>query len=83
MIVTVKLFAMLRDKLPAGSNGESVELDLPAGATPQDVIERLKIPQRMAHLVMIEGRHLLPDEVRQHVLQPGEVLAIFPPIAGG
>ena len=83
MIVRVKLFAMLRDKLPAGSDGESVEVDMPAGATPRDVIERLAIPPGMAHLVMIEGRHLVPAEVRQHVLQPGEVLAIFPPIAGG
>ena len=32
---------------------------------------------------MINGYHLLPDEVENRVLKPGEVLAIFPPIAGG
>ena len=83
MIVKVKLFAMLRDRLPPDSDGESMDVELPDGATPQDVIDRLQIPPRMAHLVMIEGRHLLPAEVRERLLQPGEVLAIFPPIAGG
>jgi molybdopterin converting factor small subunit len=83
VIIKVKLFAMLRSRLPEGSNGEDVDLELPDGATAQDVIERLAIPPELAHLVMIDGYHVLPRERERRQLRPGEVLAIFPPVAGG
>lgn len=83
MKITIKLFAVLRDKMPPGSKGEEAELEVDEGTRPVDVIEHLDIPRQLAHLVMINGVHLLPDEVKNRVLQPGEVLAIFPPIAGG
>lgn len=82
MKITVKLFTVLREKLPPEAKGE-VELEVDEGTRPVDLIERLDIPEQLAHLVMIDGYHLLPDEVKNRVLRPGEVLAIFPPIAGG
>ena len=81
--ITVKLFTVLRDKLPPGAKGGEVELEVDEGTRPVDLIEQLDIPEQLAHLVMINGYHLLPDEVKNRVMQPGEVLAIFPPIAGG
>jgi len=83
VIVKVKLFATLRSRLPPESNGEEVDLDLADGATAQDVIDRLAIPPPLAHLVMVDGYHVLPQERRERPLRPGEVLSIFPPIAGG
>ncbi|MDH5675559.1 MAG: MoaD/ThiS family protein [Myxococcales bacterium] len=81
--ITLKLFAMLRDKLPPGTRAGTTEVELDVGATPQVVIERFGIPRQMAHLVMINGRHLLPAEHKTAELQAGDTLAIFPPIAGG
>ena len=83
MKIKVKLFAMLQDLLPPGSKDQMMELEVPEGSTPTYVIERLKIPEGMAHLVMLDGYHLLPDERHSRAIQPDEVLAIFPPIAGG
>lgn len=83
MIVKVKLFAMLKKHLPEGTKGETMELEMPEGATPQQVIDRLEIPKGMAHLAMLDGYHLLPDERTGRSIKPGETLAIFPPIAGG
>ena len=83
MKVKVKLFAMLRSKLPPDSNGEDTEIDVAEGTTASQIIDLMEIPPQLAHLVMINGYHLLPDEVENRVLKPGEVLAIFPPIAGG
>lgn len=83
MKVTVRLFAMLRKNLPPGSNGEEAEMELPEGATVQTVIEQLEIPPQLANLVMIDGYHLLKDEIQHRTLQAGEVLSIFPPVAGG
>lgn len=83
MIIKVKLFAMLREKLPPESNGEDVDLEVAEGITARDIIKQLEIPPQLAHLVMIDGYHLLPDEITSRPLQPGEILAIFPPVAGG
>lgn len=83
MIIKVKLFAQLREKLPPESDGREIVLETQEGTTPQQVIDRLKIPRQLAHLVMIDGYHLLPDEIQTRSILPGETLAIFPPIAGG
>lgn len=77
------MFAMLRSKLPPDSNGEDTELDVKEGTTPEQIIDQLEIPTQLAHLVMINGYHLLPDEIKNRGLKPGETLAIFPPVAGG
>ncbi len=83
MKLKVKLFATLRNKLPPDSNGEYTELDVEEGTTAEQVIATLEIPPQLAHLVMIDGYHLLPEEIKNRGLKPGEVLAIIPPIAGG
>ncbi len=83
MKITVKLFAMLRDRLPPDSDGEQTDVEVSEGATAQHIIEQMEIPPQLAHLVMINGYHLLPDEIISRPLKPGEVLAIFPPVAGG
>lgn len=84
MQVRVKLFAMLREFLPPGSDdGYGIDLEIAEGATPRVIIEQWKLPPELVHLVMIDGFHLLPKEIEERILQPGETLAIFPPIAGG
>ena len=83
MKITLKLFMMLRDNLPPGNDGEKVELEVEEGTRPVDIIKKYEIPREMAHLVMVDGYHLLPEEIEHRALKPGEVLAIFPPIAGG
>jgi len=83
MKITLKLFAMLRDKLPPGNDGYAVQIEVEPGTTANQIIDRFEILPEMAHLVMIDGYHLLPDERACRPLKEGEVLAIFPPIAGG
>ena len=83
MKIKVRLFANLRAKLPAGNDGQEAEVEVPEGATPEVVIAQLEIPPEMAHLVMINGFHLLKEDIRGRQMLPGEVLSIFPPIAGG
>jgi len=83
MRIKVKLFAMLQDRLPPGSVGHTTEIEIPSGATARRVIEQMRIPAPMAHLVMVNGAHLTQAEIDQRILQEGETLSIFPPIAGG
>ncbi|MDH4248580.1 MAG: MoaD/ThiS family protein [Deltaproteobacteria bacterium] len=84
MQITVRLFAMLRDLVPKDSpDGYSFQVEVTAETSPQNIVDKLNIPPVMAHLVMINGRHLLPEERINHRFQKDEVLSIFPPIAGG
>ena len=79
MKVEVRLFATLQPYLPAGARGDSISLDLPAGATVRDVVESLRIPADIACLTVVNGR----EAALEQVLSPGDELAMFPPLAGG
>ena len=83
MRIYLKLFAMLDHLLPPGSKDHTAELDVPEGTTPRVLIQRFNIPPQLAHLVMIDGTHLLPKEIDTRVIKEGETVYIFPPIAGG
>mgnify|MGYP003596669915 CR=1 FL=1 len=88
MLITFKLFAMLSDHLPAQVDGRSrqgnaIELEVPEGTTVQSLIERFQLPPKLVHLVLVDGAYVAPADRAQRVLQPGQALAIWPPIAGG
>lgn len=84
MQVTFKLYANLQDYLPPEAlKTNSLHLDLPDDMTVLQVIERFNLPLKSCHLVLIDGVYLAPTERTQRVLKDGEVLAIWPPIAGG
>ena len=79
MKVEVRLFALLERYLPTGSEGDSVSLDVAPGTTVRDIVESLKIPSELSCLTVINGRDAPPEQV----LAPGDVLSMFPPLAGG
>jgi len=77
--VEVALFATLAAYLPAAGGGDSVTLDLPDGTTVGQVIESLEIPADLDCLRVVNGRDAPPEQV----LSDGDVLSVFPPLAGG
>jgi molybdopterin converting factor small subunit len=79
MKVEVKLFANLRDYLPAGSDKYTCSLELEEGTTVGQVLKRLKIPESMPTIILVNGIHRKAEEA----LHPGDVLSVFPPVAGG
>lgn len=84
MKVTLKLYASLGDYLPdTARSTRALELELPPGATVGGVIEQFRLPPRMCHLVLVNGQYVQPDERPQRTFADGDVLAIWPPIAGG
>ncbi len=74
MKITVKLFATLKQFGP-----ESQELTVDDNATVSDVIEKLKIPEKIPYLRIVNGVHV----DLKYRLKEGDVVALFPPIAGG
>lgn len=83
MRVVFKLFASLADYLPAERRGNIVELDVAPGTTVGDLIIRYNVPEKSAHLVLVNGHYIAPAARAGRVLAEDDELAIWPPIAGG
>ena len=79
MKIEIRLFATLVQYLPPGSNGRRTVLEVAGGSTVGQVLDRLGIPRNLSKLIMVDGVHRGVDTV----LQDGNVLSVFPPIAGG
>ena len=84
MTITFKLFATLQDYLPPeGKKTNALALDVAEGTTVEHLIKRYSLPEKLVHLVLIDGSFVPPAERAGRVLRDGETLAIWPPVAGG
>jgi sulfur-carrier protein len=83
MKIVLKLFATLTDLLPPERSGNAVELEVPPGTTVQDLIDRYRVPAKLAHLVLVNGAFVPPDGRTTRELADKDELAVWPPIAGG
>ena len=79
MEIQIRLFATLTKYLPPGADGRTARLTVPDGATVAQVLDQVGIPPGLSKLLMVDGVH----RDRETVLEPGCVLSVFPPIAGG
>lgn len=84
MQITFKLYASLGQHLPQEHRtGNQMPLVVAEGATIAQVIEPFALPMKLVHLVLINGHFVPPEERGSRTLAEGDVLAIWPPIAGG
>ena len=84
MTVTLKLFASLAAYLPAEArSSHTVDLDVSPGTTVRDVIRRQGIPEAVCAIVLIDGQWVARPDRATRALAEGQVLAIWPPVAGG
>ncbi len=83
MNVRIKLYASLAEYLPAGAVKNEVDLEVKEDVTPTQVILRLGLPEKMCHMVLINGAYVPPEERSTAKLEAGDHLAIWPPVAGG
>lgn len=84
MQITFKLYASLGEHLPADKRqGNAMTLDVAPGASILQVIAPFALPMKLVHLVLVNGVYVPPEERATRTLAEGDVLAIWPPIAGG
>jgi sulfur carrier protein ThiS len=84
MHITFKLYASLTQHLPADARqGNRMPLEVPDGTPIAKIIEPFGLPEKLVHLVLVNGVYVQPAERLSFVPKDGDVLAIWPPIAGG
>jgi thiamine biosynthesis protein ThiS len=84
MKITLKLFASLTDYLPTQDKYiNHVELDISPETTISQLVEKYRMPEKLVHLVLVNGSYVAPEQRASQTLNEGDVLAIWPPIAGG
>lgn len=84
MKITLKLFASLTDYLPPEAKYTNViELDIAPDTTIGQLVEQYHLPEKLVHLVLVNGSYVAPGQRASQTLNEADVLAIWPPIAGG
>jgi sulfur-carrier protein len=78
MNITLKLFALLREYIKDHPNG-ACDIELQEQTTVQDVLSSLRIPGDMPKIILING----VQKTETDLLNDGDTLSVFPPIAGG
>ncbi|OPY68068.1 MAG: ThiS family protein [Syntrophorhabdus sp. PtaU1.Bin050] len=77
--IEIRLFATFREFLPPGSNMFSFTKSVERQTTVAEIIEELGLPAHIPKIVVIDGAQAAPD----YLLKDGDIISIFPPIAGG
>jgi molybdopterin synthase sulfur carrier subunit len=84
MNITFKLFATLTDYLPPEARrSNQVTLDVEQESSISQIIEPFGMPPKLVHLVLVNGKYIKPEDRAITTLAEGDVLAIWPPVAGG
>ncbi len=84
MNITFKLYASLTDYLPPDARPHNrMPLVVADNASIAQIIEPFGLPEKMVHLVLVNGVYIEPAQRLTRVLTEGDALAIWPPIAGG
>jgi molybdopterin synthase sulfur carrier subunit len=75
MQVKLKLMGLLRDKTPPGGT-----LELPDGATLDDLLMSMQIPDTQVQVISINGKF---ERNRARALAADDEVTILPPVGGG
>ncbi len=83
MKITLKLYASLMPYLPETDQRHAVDIEIDPSDTPYQVIDSLGIPRELAHLVIVNGIFVCEEERNKARFKEGDVLAMWPEVAGG
>jgi len=79
MNIEVQLFFDLVKYLPPGSKNKKLSLSLKNGSTVQELLYQLNLPSQAPKIILVNGI----KTTNGIQLKEGDVVTIFPPIAGG
>ena len=84
MQILLKLFMKFKEYLPEGAVDGKTPMILDKGTTFEDLMRKIGMPVAEDKIIVINGiSHKQGDAVNALELKEDDVVAIFPPIAGG
>ena len=83
MRITFKLYASLGDYLPAGAFQNAIGIDVDPQISLNALMDLYNVPRELAHLVLVNGVFQCTADRDQPMLKEDDVVAIWPPVAGG
>jgi len=81
--INIEFYASLMQYLPPGKSRHRREIRVDEGLCVSGLIEQFHIPEKMAHIVLLNGRFVNADKRAGQALAEGDVVSIWPPVAGG
>ena len=79
MEIELKLFASLAVYMPENTAGGFCSMAVSEGTTIRELLEQLNVPLENVKLIFLNGIHAGLSQV----LEDGDRLGVFPPVAGG
>ena len=83
MLINIEFYASLMQYLPPGKSRFRREVQVADGLRLDKLIEQFHIPAEFAHIVLVNGLFVNADKRRDRKLVEGDVVSIWPPVAGG
>lgn len=83
MKITLKLYASLGKHLPDHAVRGEADIEVTAGITLEGILKAHDVPLEHCHLVLVNGHYIAPSQRAEKVLEDGDALAVWPPVAGG
>jgi len=84
MKVKFKLYATLQKLLPPSAVNNAVDVEVADNVTLHQLIDQFNVARTDAHLVLVNGVYYdFESRDRSDILKEGDVVAVWPPVAGG
>lgn len=83
MKMNIEFYASLMKYLPPGNSRFRREIEVEDSLLLSRLIERFHISPEEAHLVLVNGIYVYAQDREGRELQEGDVVSVWPPVAGG
>lgn len=83
MQVQLQLYASLMQFLPPGADRHRYRAEVEEGISVNAFLDHYHVPREHAHLVLQNGVFVHCDDRDATLLSEGDVIAVWPPVAGG
>ena len=83
MNISIEFYASLMKYLPPGKSRFKRDIRVEEGLAVSSLIKQFHISPEEAHIVLVNGHFVTVEDRDGRALTEGDVISIWPPVAGG
>lgn len=83
MDISVTLFGGLRHFLPAGSSFNKCKISIDGGASLDDLLRQIPIPEAKPYIVILNDEKVAREHYETIEVRSSDEIVLLPPIKGG